>query len=101
MFRALLAHPQEALHKRHLVYRTRIVSVDCGTVQDVAKCFNVRLCYGCLFLFIAGRHFIFSALCDVAYKPLTLCSLLFYCGLGSSVGIATGHGLDGPGIESR
>ena len=23
------------------------------------------------------------------------------CGSGSSVGIATGHGLDGPGIESR
>ena len=23
------------------------------------------------------------------------------CGLGSSVGIATGYGLDGPGIESR
>jgi len=24
-----------------------------------------------------------------------------YCGLGSSVGIATGYGLDGPGIKSR
>jgi hypothetical protein len=23
------------------------------------------------------------------------------CGMGSSVGIATGYGLDGPGIESR
>jgi hypothetical protein len=29
-FRALLAHPQEALHKRHLVYCVRI-SVGCGT----------------------------------------------------------------------
>jgi hypothetical protein len=28
-------------------------------------------------------------------------SLLFPCGPGSSVGIATGYGLDGPGIESR
>jgi hypothetical protein len=27
MFRALLAHPQEALHKRHLVYCVRIMSV--------------------------------------------------------------------------
>jgi hypothetical protein len=27
MFRALLAHPQEALHKRHLVYCVRVVSV--------------------------------------------------------------------------
>jgi hypothetical protein len=28
-------------------------------------------------------------------------SLLSYGGPGSSVGIATGYGLDGPGIESR
>jgi hypothetical protein len=32
MFRALLAYPQEALHKRHLVYCTRIMSVGGGTV---------------------------------------------------------------------
>jgi hypothetical protein len=32
MFRAWLAHPQEALHKRHLVYCMRIMSVGCGTV---------------------------------------------------------------------
>jgi hypothetical protein len=32
MFRALLAHPQEAIHKRHLVYCVRIMSVGCGTV---------------------------------------------------------------------
>jgi hypothetical protein len=31
MFRALLAHPQEALNKRHLVYCVRIMSVGCGT----------------------------------------------------------------------
>jgi hypothetical protein len=30
MFRALLAHPQEALHKRHLVYCVRIMSIGCG-----------------------------------------------------------------------
>jgi hypothetical protein len=29
MFRALLAHPQEVLHKRHLVYCVRVLSVDC------------------------------------------------------------------------
>jgi hypothetical protein len=28
-------------------------------------------------------------------------SILFYCGPGSSVGIATDYGLDGPGIETR
>jgi hypothetical protein len=34
MFRALLAHPQQVLHKRHLAYyvRTRIMSVGCATI---------------------------------------------------------------------
>jgi hypothetical protein len=32
IFRELLAHPQEALYKRHLVYWVRITSVGCGTV---------------------------------------------------------------------
>jgi hypothetical protein len=32
MFRALLAHPQEELHKLHLVYCVRIMSVGCGMV---------------------------------------------------------------------
>jgi hypothetical protein len=32
MFRALLAHPQEALHKQHLVYCVRIMSVGCVTI---------------------------------------------------------------------
>jgi hypothetical protein len=29
MFRALLAHPQEALHKRQLVYCVRVMAVGC------------------------------------------------------------------------
>jgi hypothetical protein len=29
MFPALLAHSQEALHKRHLVYLVRVMSVGC------------------------------------------------------------------------
>jgi hypothetical protein len=29
MFRALLAYPQEALHKRHLVHCVRVMSVAC------------------------------------------------------------------------
>jgi hypothetical protein len=32
MFRALLAHPQEVLHKEHLVNCVRIMPVACGTV---------------------------------------------------------------------
>ena len=38
------------------------------------------------------------------YKKIIHYLLLYYipfCGPGSSVGIATGYGLDGPGIESR
>jgi hypothetical protein len=30
MFRELLAHPQEAPHKRHLVYGVRVISVAQG-----------------------------------------------------------------------
>jgi hypothetical protein len=32
MFRALIAHSQEALHKRHLVYCMRIMSVGRATI---------------------------------------------------------------------
>jgi hypothetical protein len=32
MFRALLAHLQEALHKRHLVYCVRVMSVGCTII---------------------------------------------------------------------
>jgi hypothetical protein len=32
MFRALLADPQEVIHKRHLVYCLHIISVDCATI---------------------------------------------------------------------
>jgi hypothetical protein len=32
MFRALLAHPQEVLHKRHLVYCVRFMSVGCTRI---------------------------------------------------------------------
>jgi hypothetical protein len=42
MFRALLAHPQKALHKRHLVYCVRIKSVGCGMVT-VKPCLRVRV----------------------------------------------------------
>jgi hypothetical protein len=41
MFRALFAHPQEALDKRHLVYCVRIISVDCGTVAVQLKPCNI------------------------------------------------------------
>jgi hypothetical protein len=33
MFRALLAHPQEGFHKRHLVYYVRVMSVVCTRIE--------------------------------------------------------------------
>jgi hypothetical protein len=33
MFRALLAHPQEALHKRYLVYCVRVMSAGCTRIE--------------------------------------------------------------------
>jgi hypothetical protein len=44
MFRALLAHPQEAPHKRHLVYCVRI-SVGCGTVAASLQSWHRQLTY--------------------------------------------------------
>jgi hypothetical protein len=35
MFRALLAHPQEALIKRHLVYCVRVISVGCTRIESI------------------------------------------------------------------
>jgi hypothetical protein len=32
--REVLVHPQEELHKRHLVYCVRIMSVGCGTIAQ-------------------------------------------------------------------
>jgi hypothetical protein len=33
MFQALLAHPQEALQKQHLVYCVRLMSVGCTGIE--------------------------------------------------------------------
>jgi hypothetical protein len=44
MFRALLAHPQEATHKRHFVYCVRM-SVVCGTVATVPQTTDIRTQY--------------------------------------------------------
>jgi hypothetical protein len=41
MFRSLLAHLQEALHKRHLVFRLRIMSVGCTSTG--AELVSVRV----------------------------------------------------------
>jgi hypothetical protein len=35
MFRGLLAYPQEVLHKRHLVYCVRVMSVGCTSSTQI------------------------------------------------------------------
>jgi hypothetical protein len=40
MFRALLAHPQDALHKRHLVYCVCVMSVGCTTIAFTPQSWN-------------------------------------------------------------
>jgi hypothetical protein len=44
MFRALLAHSQEVLHKQHLVYCFRIMSVGCGTIAVNARSIPNAVC---------------------------------------------------------
>jgi hypothetical protein len=43
MFRALLAHPQEVLHKPHSVYYLRIMSVGCVTVAVKMQSWHSQL----------------------------------------------------------
>ena len=49
------------------------------------------------------RHFggLMFFTCFIYIRPRYSEPSAYNCGPGSSVGIATGYGLDGPGIESR
>jgi hypothetical protein len=68
MFRAVLAHPQEALNKRHLVYCVRVMSVGCTRIET-STCFEH-------YLFILRRRltrgtwYIACVLCQVAAPGL-------------------------------
>jgi hypothetical protein len=42
MFRTLLAHPQEALHKRQLVYCLRVMSVGCTRIETDLQSWGVQ-----------------------------------------------------------
>jgi hypothetical protein len=80
MFRALLAHPQEALHKRHLVYCVRVMSVGCtriGVVGVLRACYVSWLHQGWSFWCIA------CVLCHLAAPGL---EFLVYCVRVMSVG---------------
>jgi hypothetical protein len=90
MFRALLAHPQEVLHKQHLVYCLRIMYVGCGTVavklkprksrhlspyarwtQSAPSILNLKIhCFGPIY----GRIFIVSSLLQMFPPEPSMCS---------------------------
>jgi hypothetical protein len=53
MFPELLAHPHEALNKRHLVYCVRVMSVGCTSI-GVGRQFCCMLCGG--YVAACSRH---------------------------------------------
>jgi hypothetical protein len=56
IFQALLAHPQEVVHKQHLVYCVRVMSVGCGTVAV-----KLQTCHSQLTLYARNIPNAFSA----------------------------------------
>jgi hypothetical protein len=61
MFRALLAHPQEALHVWHLVYCVRVMSVGCTRIGGFEHYLLIlRRCYE------NGTWYITCVLCQLA-----------------------------------
>jgi hypothetical protein len=56
MFRELLAHPQEALNKHHLVYYVRFISAD-PELQYTRSAVLLQSLYSChLFTLLRPRH---------------------------------------------
>jgi hypothetical protein len=59
MFRALLAHPQEALHKGHLVHCLRTISVSCGTVAIFTVAVSLQPCHSQMTLYASNVQYAF------------------------------------------
>jgi hypothetical protein len=69
----------------------------CGCFGNLCTCnYCVLYCWYCVFVLF--RLCLFILICFVCTSVRTTAT---ECGPGGSVGIATGYGLDGPGIESR
>jgi hypothetical protein len=74
MFRKLFVHPQEVLHKRHLVYCMRIMSVGCATiaVQFILIYYDAR----------SAKHYILISKClsskGTDYRQEIYCQHLFW-----------------------
>ena len=77
----------------HTVYMLHVSAIHMAIFRDV----HFIACIEILLKFLNQRI-------DVKYSILKILHYLKYigyCGPGSSVGIVTGYGMDGPGIESR
>jgi hypothetical protein len=64
IFRALLAHPQEAVHKRHLVYCVRVMLVDVYGSVHIGNIYvqfkvqlDVRIMYSLFFFILSSTCF--------------------------------------------
>jgi hypothetical protein len=62
---------------------------------------NNKLCYKVASWLFLLNHTTMHGFINSKLKNVFLLCLLWKCGPGSSVGIATDYGLEGPGIESR
>jgi hypothetical protein len=72
MFRALLAHPQEALHKCHFVYCVRVMSVDCTRIGGTPTAL-VSFYWSVLFIKITLPNFNPSNFFSLGYLSEIMC----------------------------
>jgi hypothetical protein len=56
MFRALLAHPQEALHNRRLVYCVRVMSVGFTMIEVKLRSTSILLQHVCVCVCVLTTH---------------------------------------------
>jgi hypothetical protein len=85
MFRAILAHPQEALHKRHLVYCVRVMSLGCARTEVELKSSETNVMHFLFNLLRIKGLYMFRALLAYPQEALNKRHLV-YCVRVMSVG---------------
>jgi hypothetical protein len=69
MFRALLAHPQEVLHKRHLVYCVRMFRCLSWVVKPYSRKTDIHVSVEYAAFTVTFEIKMLRALCENAIKP--------------------------------
>jgi hypothetical protein len=84
MFRTLLAYRQEVLHKRHLIYCVRIMSVGCGTVAVKLQPYHSQLTNECIisyqFIILRSCSYMFRQPCAIFIQ--LVCTFWVSCQFG-------------------